>query len=132
MKKVTIGGKITTTHATTMAWKRIKIGTFVSIPHPNNRVLCTSQDQMPPRMPPDPLRSHIIQIKSLINYSRMAVKIQLKSFTSMPPPGPSRVHFRFCDVISQIWIIPSKLPDASNCPSVLNAKLETESLWPAE
>lgn len=85
MKKVTIRGKITTSHTTTMAWKRIKIGTFVSIPHPNHRVLCTSQDQMPPRMPPDPLRSHIIQIKSLINYNRMAVKYSLKVLPQCPP-----------------------------------------------
>ena len=49
----------------------------------------------------------------------------------MPPPGPSSVHLRFPDA-SQILTSPSKLPDASNCPSLLKAKLETESVWPAQ
>lgn len=50
----------------------------------------------------------------------------------MPPPGPSRVAFTFPVDKSHIWISPSKLPEASNLPSLLKARLETESLWPAK
>lgn len=53
-------------------------------------------------------------------------------FTSMPSPGPSSEHLRFCVCTSQIWISPPKHPDASNCPSVLKAKQQTESPWPTE
>jgi hypothetical protein len=81
-------------------------------------------------MPLDPLRVDILHIKLFINCRTIAArqKYCINGFTSIPPPGPSKVDFRFPDAISQIWMMPSKLPDASNCPSLLNAKLETESL----
>lgn len=69
-----------------------------------------------------------------LNHNILKIEWLIKkkySLTSIPPPGPSSVHLRFPDEVSQIWISPSKLPDASNCPSALNAKLDTESLWPA-
>lgn len=51
-------------------------------------------------------------------------------FTSMPPTGPSSVHFRVFEIVSHTWMIASKLPDARKFPSALNANVETESVWP--
>lgn len=50
----------------------------------------------------------------------------------MPSLGPSRVHFKPPWAISHTLTTPSKLPDASNCPSALNDKLDTESWWPTQ
>lgn len=84
-------------------------------------------------MPTDPLRRNIIDSQFLINDTTIIVRLEEHNkFTSMPPPRPSNEHLRFSECMSQIWTIPSKDPDASNCPSVLKAKLQTESLWPKQ
>lgn len=68
-----------------------------------------------------------------INESTTIICLKVHNkFTSIPIPGPSSEHLRFPDCMSQIWISPPKHPDASNCPSVLKAKLQTESPWPTE
>ena len=59
---------------------------------------------------------------------RIELMKMLKKYTSMPPLGYSSVHLRSPEDASQILTSPSKLPDASNRPSIRKCKLDTESL----